>query len=446
MTETRCMEHVRFGPCIVAAASLTLLAGWCAPSSSATETVLPQQGQRAELPAAAIPEIPHALPVTSDPAASYEAQTRCDSAPKPGTVKLANLIHRTYGSDSIGISRGCGVGGTSEHKEGRALDWMTSVRSARGEANAKAFLSWLLGPDQFGVPNGNATRLGVMYIGWNDQFWRAYDVGRGWTELNTCLSAPASGDDTSCHRNHMHISLTWDGASGRTSIWDGTPLAPFCQSPRASASVITGGRAQEAIAVPPIRVLSTRDGVGLASGPGYGAGGFDEWSRLSRDGDHGDDETGRPNDETSWPDDGSGTEEPPGDVPVPPVAVPAAPPAVVPPCRLGPSGWHGDVGGVLTQVTGQGGVPASGVVAVAVTVRAIQSTAPAEISVWGPGQDAHKVVTTVRLNRDALGSAIVPVASDGTIALGTSAGGTDVTVDVTGYYLAGDQSNRTTVG
>ena len=111
-----------------------------------------------------------------------------------------------------------------------------------------------------------------------------------------------------------------------------------------------------------------------------------------------------------------------------------------------PARWHGDAGGVLTLVTGQGGVPATGVVAVAVTVRAIKSTAPAQISVWGPGQEEREVVMDVRLNRDARGSAIVPVASDGTIALGTSAGGTDVTVDVTGYYLAGDQPNTTTVG
>ena len=27
------------------------------------------------------------------------------------------------------------------------------------------------------------------------------------------------GYDSSCHRNHIHISLSWDGAMGRTSFW-----------------------------------------------------------------------------------------------------------------------------------------------------------------------------------------------------------------------------------
>lgn len=424
------MEHVRFGPFIVAALSLTVLAGWGSPSAAADAEWDPLVRQAA-LPAAATPVISQELPVISDPLASYEAQTGCNSAPKPGTLLLADLIRQTYGKDAIGISRGCGIGGTSEHKEGRALDWMMNARSKRGHANAEAFLTWLLGPDQFGVPNGNATRLGVMYIGWNDQFWRAYDAGRGWTELNSCLSAPASGDDTSCHRNHMHISLTWDGASGRTSFWDGTPLAPFCESPRSFASVAAGGRAQDVTAVPPVRVLSTRAGVGLATGSGYGFGGHDDWGRA--DGDSG------------WLGDVTGTQESVEDASADPLAVAAPPPTVVAPCRVRPSGWRGDAGGILTKVTGQGGVPATGVTAVAVTVRALGSTAPAQISVWGPGQDDRGVVMQVRLNRDARGSAIVPVATDGTIALGTSAGGTDVTVVVTGYYLAGDQPNTTWV-
>ena len=410
-----------------------LVAGW-APTAAGTEST--PMIERA-MPAAPVPVIPRALPAISDPVASYEEQTGCNSTPKPGTVRLANLIRRTYGNDSIGISRGCGIGGTSEHKEGRALDWMTSARSRQGRANAEAFLTWLLGPDQFGVAAGNATRLGIMYIGWNDRFWRAYDVGRGWTELDRCLSDPASGDDTSCHRNHMHVSLTWDGASGRTSFWDGTPLAPFCESPRTFAAVASGGRAQEATGIPPVRVLSTRDGVGLASGSGYGAGGDGDWGRPFPPGDRRDDDAG-------WPGETTGMTDPSAEAIAGEVAEPALPPAVVAPCRLSHSGWRED-SGVLTQVTGQGGVPATGVVAVAVTVRAIRSTAPAQVSVWGPGQEDHGVVLKVRLNRDARGSAIVPVATDGTIAVGTSAGGTDVTVDVTGYFLAGKQPNATTV-
>lgn len=355
---------------------------------------------------APVPTIPRAVPAAYDPAPNYEAQSICSPSPKPGTRALARLIKKTYGQNQyIGTSRACGNGGTSEHKDGRALDWMTSVRSPKGRANADALLSWLIGPDAAGVPAGNATRLGIMYIGWNNRFWAAYSPERGWTKLDGC----PKGSDTTCHRNHMHISLTWDGASGRTSMWDGTALAPFCASAHSSAVVTDAGRADAAIPVTPFRALVTRQGLGLAAGSGGGFG----W------GDHG-----------GWPGFDDGTTNQPG------VPVPTAP------CRLHASGWRGDSGGVLTKVTGQGGVPELGVAAVVVKVIAQGSTAPAEISVSAPGQEVSEVVVRVRMNHSARGMAIVPVASDGTIALATSAGGTDLTVVVTGYFTAGERHNR----
>jgi hypothetical protein len=57
----------------------------------------------------------------------------------------------------------------------------------------------------------------------------------------------------------------------------------------------------------------------------------------------------------------------------------------------------------------------------------------------------HDTLAHAHMNGNAQGSAIVPLASDGTIAVGTSAGATDLTVDVTGYYLAGDQPNSMVV-
>lgn len=359
-------------------------------------------------PAAKAPVITRALPVEYDAPARYEAQRICHPAPWPGTRSLVRLIKRTYGQgQAIGTSRACGSGGTSEHKDGRALDWMTSVRSRQGKANAKAFLAWLLGPDEAGTPYGNATRLGIMYIGWNNRFWAAYSPERGWTELDNCLSNPRSGSDTSCHRNHIHLSLTWDGASGRTSLWDGTVLPGFCPSGRGSADVIAGGRAADVVTVPPSRVITTRTGVGVVAG-------FDAGWR-----DWGDAWDGQPED---------------------PLAVPLAAPVPQAPCRLQASGWRGDGGGVRTKVTGQGSVPADGVAAVAVAVTALGSTAPATIAVRRPNGKEMPVVK-VAMNGRGRGTAIVPVASDGTIVLTTSAGATDLTVDVTGYYLAGDQPN-----
>ena len=81
------------------------------------------------LPPAAVPAIATPLPEGYDVSPTYEGQAQCDPAAKPGTQKLADLIKATYGSNqTVWIPRACDIGGQSEHKEGRALDWMTSVR------------------------------------------------------------------------------------------------------------------------------------------------------------------------------------------------------------------------------------------------------------------------------------------------------------------------------
>ncbi len=333
------------------------------------------------LPSAAQPGQPAGMPQGQyDVAPVYEGQAQCDPVAKPGVQKMADLIKATYGQNqTVWIPRACDVGGQSEHKEGRALDWMTDVRDAQGRANAEAFLSWLLGPDQFGVPYGNATRLGVMYIGWNDRIWRGYDIKRGWTELKGCFATPGTGSDTTCHRNHIHISFTWDGASGRTSFWDGSPMSsPFCDRQKSSATQVASGRAADPTPVGPVRVLSTRKAIGIGS-----------------------------------------------------------------PCRLEQDRWNGDSHRLYVKVTGQGGIPASGVAAVQVQVAGLGSNANTSLRIWSPGQSKSQVVVKEPMNMDATGTAVVPVASDGTIALANSYGATDVTVDVTGYYGAGDTPNTT---
>ncbi len=161
--------------------------------------------------------MPANLPVADYLPISYEGQSSCDPSPKPGAVRIDQIIKVTYGSgEYVGIPRGCDVGGQSEHKEGRAIDWMVDVREPAQRAKAEAFLNWLLGPDAAGRAAGNADMLGVMYIGWHDRMWRGYDQGRGWAELKGCFSKPEKKYDNYCHRNHIHISLTRAGAAGST--------------------------------------------------------------------------------------------------------------------------------------------------------------------------------------------------------------------------------------
>ncbi|MFY9230286.1 MAG: hypothetical protein WAO50_00070 [Candidatus Nanopelagicales bacterium] len=332
------------------------------------------------LPPAPVPVIAQPLPEGYDVSPTYEGQAQCDPQAKAGTQKLADLIKATYGADqTVWIPRACDVGGQSEHKEGRALDWMVTVRKPQQRANAEAFLAWLLGPDQFGNPYGNAMRLGVMYIGWNDRIWRGYDVERGWTELKGCFSRTTTGSDTVCHRDHIHISLTWDGASGRTSFWDGTPMdGPYCPRAKSSATLVSMGRSADMVGIEPVRVLGTRRAIGVPER-----------------------------------------------------------------CRLQQSTSSSDSKRIYARVTGVGAIPVEGVAAVAVNVTALGSNAPSRIRIWGPGEGKSDIVVKVPMNKDASGTAIVPVANDGTIALANAAGATDLSMDVVGWFGIGDVPNVT---
>ena len=321
------------------------------------------------LPAAVAPGPPASASAGLDLAARLEEQTTCDPVVKPGTQALANLIRATYPGASIGLLRNCSIGDTSEHKDGRALDWMVSVRNPQERANAEAFLNWLLAPDATGTPYANARRLGVMYLGWHDRIWRAYDVDRGWSELKGCFAKPAPASDTLCHRNHIHISLSWDGAAGLTSFWDGTPIdGPACKAAAADGSAKFAGVTPvgDRIAIPPVRVLDTRAGLG----------------------------------------------------------VPAR-------CRVA-SGPKASTR-VSAKVLGVGGVPTTGVTGAVVRVSVLTPNAPAQISAWSSGQPSPQVVANATIATDVAGEAVVPVASDGSIGIVISQGDADLVVEVLGY-------------
>jgi len=143
----------------------------------------------------------------------YQAQSTCSPSPKPGTTALLRLLIKTWGGKSSGIYRGCSSGGTSEHKEGRALDWRMSVKSAAQRKRVDQALAWIT------ANNGEvAYRLGVMYIIWNQRIWSIYYPELGWRKMASRGSATAN------HKDHVHISLSWDGAMKQTSWWTGVPV------------------------------------------------------------------------------------------------------------------------------------------------------------------------------------------------------------------------------
>jgi peptidoglycan hydrolase-like protein with peptidoglycan-binding domain len=175
-----------------------------------------------------------------DIASSYQPQDSCDPVAKPGVVAFENLILATYKVGfSDGIVRDCGIGATSEHKEGRAWDWAIPATTT-DRATAQHVVTWL------SANNGEmARRFGIMYIIWNRQIWGVYRPQDGWR--------PYSGE--SAHTDHVHFSFSWDGAEKRTSWWTGTavtvPDVGPCQPYAGQPAPIYTSRRTAACTTPP---------------------------------------------------------------------------------------------------------------------------------------------------------------------------------------------------
>ena len=199
-----------------------------------------------------------------DVPATWERESSCSPTEKKGPRKLRKLLVATYGLVSSNILRPCS-GADSGHEEGRALDWMVSVRDPAQKEMGDSFLSWLQAPDEFGNPSAMARRLGVSYVIWNNAMWRP--ATGAWTEYSGC-TAPTKRFkrfDTTCHRNHVHVSFSWDGALGRTSFYTGYVACPAPSYNPWVPAILPP--ASDVVPVEPVRVLGTRRGIGLPAGP-----------------------------------------------------------------------------------------------------------------------------------------------------------------------------------
>lgn len=199
--------------------------------------------------AAAVPSTP-AFARSIDTYPRYEAPAACAAADKQGPQTLRALLQTTYGSRSFGISRTCSGTATSDHHEGRALDWMVNAADPVQRDTADTFIAWLLAPDQYGNQQAMARRLGLAYIIWNTQMFRLYDVGRGWQ--------PYTG--SSPHTDHVHFSFSWAGALARTSWFGGRPDCYVPPTPAAPAALGATGLGYTAVA--PVRLVDSRAGQG----------------------------------------------------------------------------------------------------------------------------------------------------------------------------------------
>jgi hypothetical protein len=187
-----------------------------APAASA---VRPEPALRAAT--APVPSLPSGLPTALEDLARYVPANSCDPHAKPGTTAVGDLLKATYRGSSYGIDRTCGTDPlpTSEHYDGRALDFFRSVRDPQQKAQVQALISWLFATDAHGNRYANARRLGVMYLIWNNRIWGSYRASDGWRAYAGCAARTARAYDTTCHRDHVHISLSWEGAMKRTSFW-----------------------------------------------------------------------------------------------------------------------------------------------------------------------------------------------------------------------------------
>lgn len=145
-------------------------------------------------------------------------QSTCDPTDKPGVLAFRKLVLDAVGGGAGGTIRACPPPGSnpSEHAEGRAWDWSVSADKPEDVARVDAVLGWLLSPDAKGNANAMFRRAGLQYIIWNRQIW----------SVRTKDWQPYKG--THPHTDHVHFSFGWDGALGKTSLYEegGAPLPP----------------------------------------------------------------------------------------------------------------------------------------------------------------------------------------------------------------------------
>ena len=154
---------------------------------------------------------------------SYQPQTKCSAYAKAGAKVLRGWVVPKYGGRPGRIASSCAGGSVSEHKEGRAVDWMLNARSTTDRARANRFLQRILATGPSGQRHALARRMGIMYVIWNDRMFASYDQFRPKAyRSSSCRNKPLAKCPTTLrHRDHMHISLNRNGGYGRTSFYAG---------------------------------------------------------------------------------------------------------------------------------------------------------------------------------------------------------------------------------
>lgn len=137
---------------------------------------------------------------------------QCDPVAKPGVLAFRKWVLAQYQENPgapQNILRDCATGSPSEHWEGRAWDFMIPSLDV-----GQALVDRLLAPDASGRPHALARRAGIMYLIFNRRMWRAYPSSAG----PSGSWGPYNGP--SAHTDHVHMSFSWKGARGETSLYE----------------------------------------------------------------------------------------------------------------------------------------------------------------------------------------------------------------------------------
>lgn len=208
------------------------------PSASAEQAPAPPPAPVE--PAAPVPQAPGTAPIMKLPDIAFAGEPEpygvvapweCSPELRPGTQAFGDMLVAAsgglYGYEAV---RPCGANWGvrySQHKTGRALDYMVDSRSPQGRLDGIALLQWLFEPVD-GIPHARLRRLGIVEIIWDAKIWTTESdaavttadpaTWRPYTGLG-CSGDPFN-EGTECHFDHFHFSLSAAGAAGMVSFHD----------------------------------------------------------------------------------------------------------------------------------------------------------------------------------------------------------------------------------
>jgi hypothetical protein len=152
----------------------------------------------------------------------YDYAKSCRKSPTPGAKALSAWLAQNTGGAFWGFMRCEKLSSSSYslHSEGRAIDWHFDVHDPAQKKQADKLVALWLAPDRDGNDHALARRMGIQEIIWNCRAW--WSGPGGLHPYSACYDKNGKRrkiDDTTAHRNHVHVGLNWAGAKKRTSFW-----------------------------------------------------------------------------------------------------------------------------------------------------------------------------------------------------------------------------------